>query len=654
MFIKPVKLPSQLNYSADWTVSASNQYFVLQQRNKTFLDSFLISPGGLSGRRKNIAEYNFRILLVSRDSGSNNSHNESFVISVGNKFKEVYSDWQWIEQNVFRRISDLVLESPSDGSSGGSISSPVTSEHADYKKNNAVLNKLLQEFQKMTADMKESPQLPFDLLRIEDMSALIRNLFEISQDEEVYAFYKVHYYYQSSSNSGGNESVKGFLTFTQHHLFFHSVEQEVEFYQKFNLCVPFKDILSIEILPARRIMFTMLDCVGVKTDYGEYVFGIMVSNSNTSIVAQGSANGKKVVAEVYNALNYLSNLAMERLAKVNNEMEGIKPQMSGLSGDEIVNEKGDSDKDFTRRFSSGNIAEPLRRKRRSSMKGAFEKQKKHTIFQQKLRLPSNEELLESHACSFYNDKTDAVYNGKLLVSNNFICFISHATNKNQSNTNASTNPSESFDDLDMFNNCKLSIVLPINQITSIQKRNTLASVLNPFHGGYITIRNRAKRDFWFYGMHNREGLFDYLVTKLRHVNYWTLEVSEEDANTEPVEELDKGDMANQFQIMSILLQPDVNRLSISSISDSRSEGNPANRKSVDFGNSNIWINPQQVPLRHLVDDGSAGDIESSVNVTESEWVDYFAINGRDGCMIRDEKLNALVFKGNLLVSILIS
>jgi hypothetical protein len=106
MFIQPVSITASLNQPSEWSDHANNQYFLLQSAisnvpGLTSIWSGINSAAQMAlGRsaRRTIVDFKFRILFKGNTQLS--------VVSVGDTFKEVHCDWQWIEQHMFRYLCD--------------------------------------------------------------------------------------------------------------------------------------------------------------------------------------------------------------------------------------------------------------------------------------------------------------------------------------------------------------------------------------------------------------------------------------------------------------------------------------------------------------------------------------------------------------------
>lgn len=195
---------------------------------------------------------------------------------------------------------------------------------------------------------------------------------------------------------------------------------------------------------------------------------------------------------------------MQRLAKANNEIEPIK--VSSVS-DLSPSRRSFSTYSIARPYSTSSLAmadvEAELNKRRSTMlplgsavpdvaKTAeqLDQQKRNNFFRALLRLPLNEVLLEAHPCSLWIKLSNSSHSGRLLLSPHYLSFVAYS--------DASTLS------LDTALDPSAMVVIPFQEITFVTKRQT--GVIQLFSTSFIVITIRSKREFWFYGFDNREGV----------------------------------------------------------------------------------------------------------------------------------------------------
>jgi hypothetical protein len=221
------------------------------------------------------------------------------------------------------------------------------------------------------------------------------------------------------------------------------------------------------------------------------------------------------------------------------------------------------------------------------------------------------------------------YAGRLMISQHFLSFVADASGRQAKsdkdplvafmNVSAASTVGHSGDEI-----APVVVVLPIHQITRIWKDTTIAASLNPFHTGFIVVRTISKREIWFHGMHNRDRLLEYLLSRLRNVSFWPPETHSDPSHREERGQ-DLGLPADS--------EPVLKRRASSQSSLSGS------------GGVSLFRSPLDVPLRHVIDEY----VDPSLTIGQSEqeipWVDYFTSHGRDGCMIKDERLHQLVRRG---------
>ena len=736
MFIKPVEIAQSFNSSSQWTESAANNHFLLQQRSSSHsgsgssgagraavhalshaleqvvsISGALITGGGVSssssshGNRRTIMDFQFRILLkvfqsnedpspVATSTANNNAELRDqndlteangfyyVVIACADSFKEIHSDWQWIEQNMFRRLlSSSQLQYPDDSAPVGDVL-----EKSDVD----ISVEFLNEFEQMTRHLVESPGLPGRLEKLSDMNVQIKQLFNMN--ETLLGFYKCYYWASDS------DCIRGYLCLSQNFILFHAESAATDERDlKYNTSIAFKDVNGIELAGSRKMMTP--ECVSISTAYGNFVYAI-------------SGNRRELV----NALNHLTNMAMQRLAKANNEIDPIKNggdlavyknlvvplsanSNTSQTGEESPNLKQQNQLPMSKssnlsvKTSDDNVSATtgsslMTRNRSPAMTrkqnpvsqvtnavAAMDDEKRQAHFRAFLKLPPNETLIDTPHVCYFKDDAGVSRPGRLLISQKFVCFISATPAKtlgpmksSASSSNLSSSRSGALDEDPFFSYLGISkalggsmpslvIVLPLAQITAIQKQTTLTSSLNPFHGGFLVVRTRSGREFWFHGMTNRDGLYDFMIAQLRGVSFWSGDVDVEDAsnsasqnnldsNRERVETSEITDLSlwNSMVVSSVAGAP------LSPMSTTSGATEPGNASNMDLPKTNVikstWQTPQDAPLR-LLFPSYLDHLEPNTwkSQQETKWVDYFASHGRDGCMLKEEQLQQLVMQG---------
>lgn len=93
-------------------------------------------------------DFKHRILLKTQSA--------LYVVAVGDGVKDIHTDWQFIEQNMFRQIMNM--------EEGGELD-----------------EFLLARFREMTRQLEDSPGLPGKLEKIQDHNAVIKKLFKVDE-----------------------------------------------------------------------------------------------------------------------------------------------------------------------------------------------------------------------------------------------------------------------------------------------------------------------------------------------------------------------------------------------------------------------------------------------------------------------------------------
>ena len=102
MFIKPTE--QNLLLPAQWTNHAGNTHFSLQSKSKkqdSMFGSFWSTPKSKSAWITTISNYEYRILMKL------DSKKQSFVVAVDDSFPKIRDNWNWIESNMYQKVSDI-------------------------------------------------------------------------------------------------------------------------------------------------------------------------------------------------------------------------------------------------------------------------------------------------------------------------------------------------------------------------------------------------------------------------------------------------------------------------------------------------------------------------------------------------------------------
>lgn len=243
MFIKPIQVSKQFNIDHQWLKHSGNQFFLLQEYVSTpsLVDGFSTVYRAVSDirymakslvpshRKRSIMDYKYRILLKIDQA-------IPYVVSVSENWKEIHSDWQWIEQNL---------------------------STADYsnKTEVEVFELLYREFEKITNGMKgkylkiqavksyyfpDSPALPTRYFGLDDMSFLVQRLFRVEDQ-------LISFYYATWMKS--NVIIRGYIGISKYHLFFYPDEVLEEDSSSLNRAlIAFKEISNIKSIQAKTIL----------------------------------------------------------------------------------------------------------------------------------------------------------------------------------------------------------------------------------------------------------------------------------------------------------------------------------------------------------------------------------------------------------------
>lgn len=190
----------------------------------------------------------------------------------------------------------------------------------------------------------------------------------------------------------GSDLIKGYICLTENHIFFHVQEDSSSL--KYNTCIPFREISAVDLSASKRLLTP--ECVKVTARQQTFIFAI---------------SSRRM--ELFNALRHLSNVAMQKLAKANNEIEpirniqtdlgelnGTKPFMTSPASP-VVSLKQDAVMTNRRlTTASGQQRKEAEKTNLTKSVQQLDEQKRNAYFQQLFHLPASERLQEIHQCSF--------------------------------------------------------------------------------------------------------------------------------------------------------------------------------------------------------------------------------------------------------------
>ena len=324
---------------------------------------------------------------------------------------------------------------------------------------------------------------------------------------------------------------------------------------------------------------------------------------------------------------------MQRLVQANNEIEAIRnvnwaQQQESFTALSVATRSTRSD--------SGDalVVKPRRTSQapsnaKSQAVEALDEERRNIYFRTFFRLPVHETLLQVHACTLQFEEN---HQGRLLISQNFLSFISAPPSSQALSTKPDKDGFLPFiTQIFADKTPSAVIVIPISQITQVRKESTLFSSLNPFHTGFIVVKTRSKNEIWLHGM-NRDSLFDYLISRLRNVNFWSGSTVDSRGG--------EDDTANDLGVPSPTSPPQAE----SPVGSAETKVASFNAVLTADSAPSLFRQPLDVPLRQVFDDYLSPDTpEDTARI--SPWNQYFESHGRDVCMIKDPKLHQLVSAG---------
>ncbi|KAI3649991.1 hypothetical protein MP228_005623 [Amoeboaphelidium protococcarum] len=558
MFIKPTVITD----TSRWIDQASNHYFALQEQSKYQFKSPLTQR-----KRKVIAEYKYRIKmtlhLVAGEDGSDAGILEQ-VIAVADSMKEIHTDWQWVEQQAFPAIATMEDDDQINRYLQQTLDQKSTVQVLEYSNSSVVMDE-----QKALAEMEIQVQQMFQL-----------------PDTLLYSFKGLFWYADSDYEKGYINLMSDHLTFHQYDAYFNDV------LQKFNVAIPYKDVCKIELSPA--ISVTTPECLKVSTNYKSYTFASRQRNGlHQKLLALVDAAMKSIIDGDTSASSAQKPRSMSR-------------QLSSLSVGNSSSARSSQSKSMPLQSQQQQTfqLQPPPTQMHKDVVNELNDEKRNAFMRLYLRLPESQSIKELHGCQMQVSKAGVYENGFLLLTDDFLCFISGSQ---QSYYSQYIDPFLS-QFTPALSQVTCQVTVPIIEISSIKQENQLLSLIS---SSQLKLRVRSGLEFKFYGLKFQKAIYEYLLQKLRHVTYPALS---------PVKQ------------------------SVMSAVDQVPPRTSSQQTSVD--RFNLLKAPFDGPLRLIYPTSPLLKYSSSeVGLLEELWVDFMASHGRDQCMIKDKQLSDLVKRG---------
>lgn len=214
--------------------------------------------------------------------------------------------------------------------------------------------------------------------------------------------------------------MRGILFLTRNHVCFHHESTTTDATissppanRDNKVSISFKDITGIELVPPKRVFGP--EGIQISIVGRVFVFSMMF--------------GRK---EAYQALCHLSNVAMQRLVKANNEIEPIKGMNGELSESYRTPSVTMSTADSLTRRHSISLFSNKKPPEIAKTVEEMDELKRNAHFRNLFRFPMAETLLEAHVCTFWNKATQTSHAGRIYTSTHFLSFVSSSNSSSSS------------------------------------------------------------------------------------------------------------------------------------------------------------------------------------------------------------------------------
>ncbi|KAJ3283578.1 hypothetical protein HK104_010324 [Borealophlyctis nickersoniae] len=522
MFVKPVDA-SSISSSATWQDRAGNTHFALQSRRAanvvrslfTGIASLSLSGSSDLAYRKSLAEYEFRIILKCA------SRKADYIIAVDETFEKIHTDWNWVESNLFLKLNEIDAQKTA-----------LTPEQID--------NVLLRQFEELTEEaVGEIPGQRSG--RTRGQLCVTRNLV---------TFHGSRPPGQTSDSDTGQ------------------LEQNV------TVCIAFKDVFSLELVNAKRVLLPDGIQIGVKDKshvfslyfYRKEVFRTLCSLCNAAMnrLVRGAEVSLSATSDMFSKANssgdLSSNLSSNRggnllmMGRSRDELSYFSERQAsglddGLDEEDFTDQlrrdgrsprkadpenSSDGDNDGDAEITGGEPTSPsllhyshLSTSSINSLED-LDTQNKNIEFRNLFRLPYTETVVsEESPCYFYNRATSTTYTGNIYLSQNFLNFASLSTAAAAAAAPTASEPSMSTSMLfDSSQEPTLVFVIPYPHIVSVKKQPPTAlpaagKILTFSLSGYLVVFTKNRQELWlsFGNVKSRDKVSDMLLTRMKQVDW---------------------------------------------------------------------------------------------------------------------------------------
>ncbi|KAJ3185979.1 TBC1 domain member 8B [Gaertneriomyces sp. JEL0708] len=557
MFIKPLDVTA-LPLTATWQDRAGNAHFSLQSRKPNVVRSLF---GGIASMslvntadslyKKFIMENDYRILLRCP------SKKIDYVIAVGDTFETIHTDWNWVESNLLAKLSEI------------SVSENTSS--ADQ-----LDDMLLRQFEELTEEAADSRQN-----EAADAHLHLSLAFPVFRTEILLNSYACTYWLDDTN------SVRGQLHISRNHVCFNGKPTQkqpqaetIHTSMDIAICIAFKDVLSLELINANRVLLPDSVQIGIKDK--NYIFSLyfhrhevfrilcVLTDAAMNRLVKGAENSMSQLADMFGKGNASGDLS----ANAGNRGGGLLTM--GRSRDEFTFLPGRTisglseamdETDFTeqridraeeqRRLSMATVgvmaAPPTKQPEPAvgdqpltapsidvplryghipvaSIRSVEELavMVKNVEFRSLFKLPPSETVvMDESPCYYFHTVSSTSFTGKLYLSENYTLFVglspATGTSPSQGSVNTTAPMSALFDSPQ---DPTLVIVLPYSHIVSVKKQPPTAlpvsGKLSAFSlSGYLVMANKNKQEFWlsFGSAKSRDKVAELLLQRMKQVDF---------------------------------------------------------------------------------------------------------------------------------------
>ncbi|KAF9111511.1 TBC1 domain member 9 [Mortierella sp. AM989] len=573
----------------------------------------IIDSVRLENEQISVEEATFRIVLqCSR---------ENYVVSVASQERTIRADWDCIHKTVFQKVTELELD--------------VASNRGDENESDRTW---IYELDRLS----EALSLDHD----QDKAIMNAELYRIFrfENEELLCFYKSGYVQADGSTLSGHIMLtKNFVCWHNSAITESTSEITSRIYHR-----------DTDVDAVIRTRAAYKDVTSIEDEYQGQKGYIVINTKASKSVFIPTFHQR----EVLDMLTHFCNAHMRMLAS------GV----TGHADHDSYNAKSGSiscqldsnqtlDKSHAFMVNSTNDLETYRKSERF-----------HSIF----RVPPTEKLLDEFSVSLETRAIADGHEGTVYMSQNFICYMSESSSPGDL--------SPGMPSMDLLMPPALTLVIPLSEILEVKRElspsssgnvkpgvsqnnqpgihspnhaqtfaNIMSLVNRPQAGVMVTLRSRAT--LWFTrSQGNNQELYEAISKALRLSDNSTPLLKTLEIQT-------SQDVLRQNSALRSL------RSSQDNSQSSRSEdltlvGDGDNMDLTDFSVETTI--PLPIGLEHifsLTTDNQLSGVTPSKNKPlkgddeqrdidlECAWVDYFALYGRDLCMIKTKRLQALVAKG---------